>query len=74
LVKDKEHKLHIINTQNADTPIRQNVYAPLLTCDVWEHAYYIDTRNNRLLYIENFFNVINWHFVEENFEKSLVAS
>ncbi|MAJ81568.1 MAG: superoxide dismutase [Fe] [Legionellales bacterium] len=74
LVKDKEHKLHIINTQNADTPIRQNVYAPLLTCDVWEHAYYIDTRNNRLLYIENFFNVINWHFVEENFEKSFVAS
>ncbi|OUX67114.1 MAG: superoxide dismutase [Fe] [bacterium TMED178] len=67
LVKDDQNKLLIINTQNADNPIKQGVYTPLLTCDVWEHAYYVDTRNNRALYLENYFNVVNWNFVAENF-------
>lgn len=38
---------------------------PILTCDVWEHAYYLDTQNDRGKYFENFWNVINWDFVEE---------
>jgi Fe-Mn family superoxide dismutase len=39
----------------------------LLTCDVWEHAYYIDTRNDRPKYVNNFWHLVNWDFVAENF-------
>jgi superoxide dismutase, Fe-Mn family len=41
----------------------------LLTCDVWEHAYYIDTRNQRPKYLENFWNVVNWNLIEEKLSK-----
>jgi len=41
----------------------------LLTCDVWEHAYYIDFRNARPKYLEAFWQLVNWRFVEENFNK-----
>ncbi len=70
LVKDRENKLSILNTSNADLPIRESIYTALLVCDVWEHAYYVDTRNNRGLYLDNFMKIINWQFVSENFEKS----
>ncbi len=65
-------KLEIINTSNA-VVIDFKKYVPLLICDVWEHAYYIDFRNARNKYLEAFWNVINWEFVENNYNtQSLV--
>ena len=55
----------IIKTANADNPLTENCI-PLMTCDVWEHAYYIDYRNARPKYIEAFWNLVNWNFVSEN--------
>jgi len=65
LVQNKDGKLEIISTSNADTPMRHGQKA-LLTCDVWEHAYYIDYRNARPKYIDSFWNLVNWEFVESN--------
>ena len=66
LAKDKNGKLEIISTSNANLPMKENKKA-LLTCDVWEHAYYIDYRNARAKYVDNFWNIVNWDFVAENF-------
>ena len=66
LVKNSDDQLEIVKTGNADNPLTQKK-TPLLTCDVWEHAYYIDTRNDRGKYINNFWEVVNWDFVSENF-------
>ncbi len=66
LVADSNQQLKIISTANADTPLTQGL-TPLLTCDVWEHAYYIDTRNARPKYIENYWQVVNWDFVAQNY-------
>ncbi|AJC50214.1 superoxide dismutase [Coxiella endosymbiont of Amblyomma americanum] len=66
LVKDKNGKLEILNTVNAVNPMVDKK-TPLLVCDLWEHAYYIDTRNDRLKYINNFWYIVNWNFVIENF-------
>ncbi|OGO91532.1 MAG: superoxide dismutase [Coxiella sp. RIFCSPHIGHO2_12_FULL_42_15] len=68
LVADKKGKLEIVSTSNADNPMTEGKI-PLLTCDVWEHAYYIDTRNDRLKYVNHFWQVINWDFVTENLNK-----
>ena len=68
LAKNKEGELEIINLSNAMLPMKEDKKA-LLTCDVWEHAYYIDYRNLRPKYVENFWNIVNWDFVEENFAK-----
>lgn len=66
LIKAKDSsRLEIISTSNADTPVSTN-QTPLLTCDVWEHAYYIDYRNARPKYIEAFWNVVNWDFALKN--------
>lgn len=65
LVKDASGKLSIVSTSNAGTPITQGL-EPVLTCDVWEHAYYIDTRNARPAYLENFWQLVNWDFVASN--------
>lgn len=63
LVKENE-KLEIISAQNAENPLKNNKY-PLLTMDVWEHAYYLDTQNARAKYIENFWKVVDWSVVEK---------
>lgn len=68
LVKNAQGELEIMNTGNADLPMKYGKTA-LLTCDVWEHAYYIDYRNVRANYIENFWKIIDWDFVADNFAK-----
>lgn len=65
LVKTNNHNLEIISTSNAGTPMTDNKKA-LLTCDVWEHAYYIDYRNARPKYVETFWKLVNWEFAEKN--------
>ena len=67
LVKNKNRELEIINTSNADTPVRQPNLTPLLTVDVWEHAYYIDYRNARPDYLKHFWELVNWSFVARNY-------
>jgi len=62
LVQDKQGHLKIISTSNAGTPMTEGL-TPLLTCDVWEHAYYIDYRNLRVDYVSAFWNLVNWAFV-----------
>ena len=66
LIKIDDGGVDIVNTSNADTPIAHG-QTPLLTIDVWEHAYYIDYRNARPKYLENVWNVLNWDFVAQNF-------
>ena len=66
LVKKADGSVDIANTSNAATPLTGND-RPLLTCDVWEHAYYIDYRNARAKYLENFWNLANWDFSAKNF-------
>ena len=66
LVKTSAGSLDIIKTANADNPLTQG-HHPLLTCDVWEHAYYIDTRNNRGEYLNRFWALANWAFAANQF-------
>jgi len=65
LVKDAGGALSIMTTPNANTPARDGHIA-LLTCDVWEHAYYIDHRNDRAAYLKNYWPLVNWEFVAAN--------
>ncbi len=66
LVKKADGSVDIVNTSNAATPLTGSD-KPLLTCDVWEHAYYIDYRNARAKYVEVFWNLANWNFAAKNF-------
>jgi len=67
LVKNNADELEIVQTSNAGNPLLEGK-KPLLTCDVWEHAYYIDTRNDRAAYIANFWKLVNWKFAENNYK------
>lgn len=62
LVRKQDGSLAIEQASNAGNPMTENA-KPLLTCDVWEHAYYIDYRNARPQYVEAFWNLVNWDFV-----------
>lgn len=66
LVRCSDGTLKIENTDDADTPLRHG-RVPLLTCDVWEHAYYLDYKNERTRYVEAFTHLINWPFVSKNY-------
>jgi len=66
LVQNADGGLAIVNTSNAATPLTETGVNPLLTVDVWEHAYYIDYRNLRPKYMEAFWALVNWDFVEAN--------
>lgn len=67
LVKTADGSLDIVNTSNAETPISGDDLTPVLTVDLWEHAYYIDYRNARPKYLENFWALVNWEFANSNF-------
>jgi superoxide dismutase, Fe-Mn family len=69
LVKDPSGGLRIVTSSNAHTPVRDG-HVALLTCDVWEHAYYIDYRNDRGKYLENFWPLVNWEFVAGNLDSA----
>ncbi|WP_440993512.1 superoxide dismutase [Cysteiniphilum litorale] len=68
LVKTKQGELELVSTSNAACPLTEG-HTPLLTCDVWEHAYYIDYRNARPKYVEEFWSIINWDYVAKQFTK-----
>lgn len=66
LVKNSDGTVEIVNTSNAGCPLTEG-QTPVLTIDVWEHAYYVDKRNARPAYVEAFWNLVNWDFVNSNF-------
>jgi len=68
LVKTSPDSLAIIATHNAENPLIKD-QTPLMTCDIWEHAYYLDYQNERSKYLKHFWALTNWDFVEENFER-----
>ncbi len=67
LVKNSDGSVEIVNTSNAGTPLTTDK-TPLLTVDVWEHAYYIDYRNARPKYLEDIWGLVNWDFVAQNYQ------
>ncbi len=67
LVKKADGSVAIVNTSNAQTPLTDSSVKAILTVDVWEHAYYIDYRNSRPNYLDAFWALVNWEFVNANY-------
>ncbi|BAJ01855.1 superoxide dismutase [Fe] [Shewanella violacea] len=67
LVKNADGSVAIVNTSNAATPLTDSSVTPIMTVDVWEHAYYIDYRNVRPNYLAHYWELVNWDFVNKNF-------
>jgi Fe-Mn family superoxide dismutase len=65
-VKKEDQTLDIVQEGNAGNPLRQG-FAPLLTCDVWEHAYYLDYQNKRPDYLQAYWNVLDWKVISDRF-------
>jgi Fe-Mn family superoxide dismutase len=71
LITDSEQRIRIVSTSNAENPLQRSGVTPLLTVDVWEHAYYLDYQNARDKYLSAFLDhVINWDFAADNYEKA----
>ncbi len=66
LVADKSKKLKLVQTSNAGNPMTEG-YLPLLTCDVWEHAYYLDYQNRRPDFVKAFWRIVNWQMVSARY-------
>ena len=66
LVKNDDGSLDIVPESNAGTPLRKGK-KPILTCDVWEHAYYLDYQNRRPDYVTNFWNIIDWDVISDRY-------
>ena len=67
LVKNEKGELLISTTGNAATPASDPTLTPILTLDVWEHAYYVDYRNDRGSYVDQFWDFVNWDFANDQF-------
>ncbi len=67
LVKDADGRLRVMSTHDAGTPSTTGA-KPILACDVWEHAYYVDYRNDRAAYLRNFWAIADWDFADRNFQ------
>jgi len=65
LVRDQHNKLEVWSGHDAGNPLTEGKI-PVLTCDVWEHAYYIDYRNERAKYVDSWWKLVNWEFAEKN--------
>jgi len=70
LILDNNGKLQVKGTHDADNPLSDGSGVPLLTCDVWEHAYYIDYRNARPKYLESYWSIVNWDFAAEQIQRA----
>lgn len=66
LVRKNDGSLEIIQESNAGNPLRKG-FTPILTCDVWEHAYYLDYQNRRPDYIQHFWNILDWKIISDRF-------
>ncbi|MCX6332868.1 MAG: superoxide dismutase [Bacteroidia bacterium] len=67
LILNQKGSMEIIHESNAGNPLRRGLI-PLLTCDVWEHAYYLDYKNRRSDYLEAFWKLINWELIEKRYD------
>ncbi len=70
---DKNGKLELLTTSNADNPITEGKI-PVMNLDLWEHAYYLDVQNQRAKYIENSMKIVNWEAIEERVKRVLTKS